>query len=84
MLGAADRNRTGTVLPPRDFKSLASACSATAANFIACPIMIYNLVLLVKCFLLLYVGVFTTFLQLNLLIFLYNNIRISYNKAVCE
>ena len=30
--GAADRNRTGTVLPPRDFKSLASASSATAAN----------------------------------------------------
>ena len=31
--GAADRDRTGTVLPPRDFKSLASANSATAA----CP-----------------------------------------------
>ena len=30
--GAADRDRTGTVLPPRDFKSLASANSATAAN----------------------------------------------------
>ena len=29
--GAADGNRTRTVLPPRDFKSLASACSATAA-----------------------------------------------------
>ena len=30
--GAADRDRTGTVLPPRDFKSLASANSATAAG----------------------------------------------------
>ena len=30
--GAADRDRTGTVLPPRDFKSLASANSATAAQ----------------------------------------------------
>ena len=29
--GAADRDRTGTVFPPRDFKSLASACFATAA-----------------------------------------------------
>ena len=29
--GAADGNRTRTVLPPRYFKSLASACSATAA-----------------------------------------------------
>ena len=32
--GAADRDRTGTVLPPRDFKSLASACSATAASLL--------------------------------------------------
>ena len=31
LYGAADRSRTGTVLPPRDFKSLASAYSATAA-----------------------------------------------------
>ena len=31
LCGAADGNRTRTVLPPRDFKSLASACSATAA-----------------------------------------------------
>ena len=30
--GAADRDRTGTVFLPRDFKSLASACSATAAD----------------------------------------------------
>ena len=30
--GAADRDRTGTVFPPRDFKSLASANSATAAD----------------------------------------------------
>ena len=30
--GAADRDRTGTVLPPRDFKSLASAYSATPAD----------------------------------------------------
>ena len=29
--GAADRDRTGTLLPARDFKSLASASSATAA-----------------------------------------------------
>ena len=29
--GAADRARTGTVLPPTDFKSVASAYSATAA-----------------------------------------------------
>ena len=29
--GAADRDRTGTVFPQRDFKSLASACFATAA-----------------------------------------------------
>ncbi len=29
--GAAGRGRTGTVVTPRDFKSLASACSATAA-----------------------------------------------------
>ena len=27
----APRDRTGTMFPPRDFKSLASACSATAA-----------------------------------------------------
>ena len=32
LFGAADRTWTGTVLPPRDFKSLASAYSATAAN----------------------------------------------------
>ena len=31
IFGAADRDRTGTVFLPRDFKSLASACSATAA-----------------------------------------------------
>ena len=30
--GAANRGRTGTVLPPRDFKSLASAYSAIAAQ----------------------------------------------------
>ena len=29
--GARGRNRTGTGLPPRDFKSLASTCSATRA-----------------------------------------------------
>ena len=29
--GAADRDRTGTVKRPRDFKSLASACFATPA-----------------------------------------------------
>ena len=34
--GAADRDRTGTVLPPRDFKSLASANSATAAYAEGC------------------------------------------------
>ena len=33
--GAGDRDRTGTVLPPRDFKSLASACSATPADWMA-------------------------------------------------
>ena len=31
MDGAANRDRTGTVFPPRDFKSLASASSAMAA-----------------------------------------------------
>ena len=30
--GAADGNRTRMIFLPRDFKSLASACSATAAN----------------------------------------------------
>ena len=34
-LGAGDRDRTGTVVPPRDFKSLASACSATPAEWMA-------------------------------------------------
>ena len=32
LFGAADRNRTGTLLPARDFKSLASASSATTAH----------------------------------------------------
>ena len=31
--GAGDRTRTGTVFPPRDFKSLASASFATSAKF---------------------------------------------------
>jgi hypothetical protein len=31
-LGAWGRNRTGTTLPSRDFKSLASTCSATQAS----------------------------------------------------
>lgn len=31
--GAGDRTRTDTVLQPRDFKSLASAYSATSAQF---------------------------------------------------
>ena len=36
--GAGNRNRTGTVsLYPRDFKSLASACSATPAKMEATP-----------------------------------------------
>ena len=35
--GAADRDRTGTVSPPRDFKSLASAYSATSASLEASP-----------------------------------------------
>ena len=30
-VGAEDRGRTGTVSPPQDFKSCASACSATSA-----------------------------------------------------
>ncbi len=30
--GAADRDRTGTLFRARDFKSLVSACSTTAAN----------------------------------------------------
>ena len=30
-IGAADRDRTGTDFTPRDFKSLVSACSTTAA-----------------------------------------------------
>ena len=32
LCGARNRNRTGTVSPPQDFKSCASACSATRAN----------------------------------------------------
>ena len=35
--GAVDRGRTGTVLPPRDFKSLASAYSATTAKNYEAP-----------------------------------------------
>ena len=31
LVGATDRGRTGTILLPRDFKSLASAYSATVA-----------------------------------------------------
>ena len=31
LFGAADRDRTGTDFTPRDFKSLVSACSTTAA-----------------------------------------------------
>ena len=31
VIGAEDRNRTGTVSLPQDFKSCASACSATSA-----------------------------------------------------
>ena len=34
-LGAEDRNRTGTVSLPQDFKSCASACSATSAYLVA-------------------------------------------------
>ena len=34
-LGAEDRNRTGTVSLPQDFKSCASACSATSAYMVA-------------------------------------------------
>ena len=33
VIGAEDRNRTGTVSLPQDFKSCASACSATSACF---------------------------------------------------
>ena len=33
LFGAEDRNRTGTVSLPQDFKSCASACSATSARF---------------------------------------------------
>ena len=33
LFGAGDRNRTGMVLPPRDFKSLASADFATPTGF---------------------------------------------------
>ena len=32
-LDAGDRNRTGTMSPPQDFKSCASASSATAARY---------------------------------------------------
>ena len=32
--GAGDENRTRMVFPPRDFKSLASACSATPADMV--------------------------------------------------
>lgn len=31
-IGALGRNRTGTELPPTDFKSAASTCSATSAS----------------------------------------------------
>ena len=41
--GAADRTWTGTVLLPRDFKSLASAYSATAANGISAIMIQYFL-----------------------------------------
>ena len=33
LLGAGDRDRTGTDFTPRDFKSLVSACSTTAAYY---------------------------------------------------
>ena len=33
LIPAADRNRTGTMSPPQDFKSCASASSATAAHY---------------------------------------------------
>ncbi len=36
--GAGDRNRTGTVSLPRDFKSRASACSATPAKKLEAPV----------------------------------------------
>ena len=35
VIGAEDRNRTGTVSLPQDFKSCASACSATSAYMVA-------------------------------------------------
>ena len=43
--GAADRNRTGTLFTARDFKSLVSTYSTTAAflkNVDALPIMLYG------------------------------------------
>ena len=35
LFGAEDRNRTGTVSLPQDFKSCASACSVTSAYMVA-------------------------------------------------
>ena len=39
LTGAQGRGRTGTMFPPRDFKSLASANSATRAIIIVCFIL---------------------------------------------
>ena len=36
--GARGRNRTGTVFPPRDFKSLASTNFATRAGGLSCSV----------------------------------------------
>ena len=36
LVGARSRNRTGTVFPPRDFKSLASTNVATRAGGLNC------------------------------------------------
>ena len=45
---AGDRTWTGTVLPPRDFKSLASADFATPAYCFNSPIIIYDEMWIVK------------------------------------
>ena len=47
--GAADRNRTGTDFTPRDFKSLVSTCSTTAA-YICTRVMVTHFPMCVKGF----------------------------------
>jgi hypothetical protein len=43
LIGASGRSRTGTVLPPRDFKSLASTNFATEAGMRFAKAALYNI-----------------------------------------